>query len=257
MTDLPEHVQANRDYWDGMADSWVASGEASWQATEPYWGIWQIPEHEVQMLPRSMVGCRAIELGCGTGYVSAWMMRRGASCVGIDNSAGQIATAQRLMQEHHLPFDVIHGNAEAVPLPDETFDFAISEYGAAIWCDPYAWIPEAHRLLKSGGELRFLGTHPLAIVATPSNGDVCEPVLHNGYFDLHRQDWRDVEIDPGGVEFNLSISAWMALFRDIGFDVIDYQELRAPETANGTPFSIPAQWARQWPGEQVWFLRKR
>jgi hypothetical protein len=33
------------------------------------------------------------------------------------------------------------------------------EYGAAIWCDPYRWIPEAARLLRPGGELLFLGNH--------------------------------------------------------------------------------------------------
>ena len=30
-------------------------------------------------------------------------------------------------------------------------DLAISEYGAAIWCDPYVWIPEAARLLRRSG----------------------------------------------------------------------------------------------------------
>lgn len=257
MADLPEHVQANREYWDGMADDWVAAGEASWSADEPHWGIWRIPESEVNLLPPDMAGRKAIELGCGTGYVSAWMMRRGASCVGIDNSARQLETARRLMQLHQLPFDVIHGNAETVSLPDESFDFAISEYGAAIWCDPQLWIPEAHRLLKPGGELRFLGTHPLAIVATPPNGAACEPVLHNSYFDLRQQDWREVEIDPGGVEFNLPISEWLALFRRTGFDVLDYKELRAPESADSTAFAIPSDWAKKWPGEQVWYLRKR
>jgi hypothetical protein len=28
---------------------------------------------------------------------------------------------------------------------------AISEYGASIWCDPYAWIPEAARMLRPAG----------------------------------------------------------------------------------------------------------
>ncbi len=256
MADIPEHVLANRTYWDGMAEQWVAAGEASWLAAEPYWGIWQIPEGEVGMLPADMTGMKAIELGCGTGYVSGWMMRRGADCVGIDNSSRQLATARQLMELHELPFEILHGNAETVPLPDASFDFAISEYGAAIWCDPFAWIPEAYRLLKPGGELRFLGTHPLAIVATPANGDVCEPVLHRSYFGLHQQDWREVEIDPGGVEFNLPFSEWLALFRETGFEVLDYKELRAPETASGTPFAVPSEWARQWPGEQVWFLRK-
>ncbi|HSC04979.1 MAG TPA: methyltransferase domain-containing protein [Solirubrobacteraceae bacterium] len=55
-----------------------------------------------------------------------------------------------------LEFPLWHGNAEEVPAPDASFDLAISEYGASIWCDPYRWIPEASRLLRPGGELIFL-----------------------------------------------------------------------------------------------------
>jgi ubiquinone/menaquinone biosynthesis C-methylase UbiE len=114
-----------------------------------------------------MTGMDAIELGCGTGYVSAWMARRGARVTGIDVSAEQLATARRLMDEHGLDITFLEGNAEATGLPDAAFDFAISEYGAAIWCDPDLWLPEAHRLLRPGGTLVFLGNHPMAIITTP------------------------------------------------------------------------------------------
>ena len=46
--------------------------------------------------------------------------------------------------------------AESVPLADDTFDVIISEYGASLWSDPYTWVPEASRLLRTGGELVFL-----------------------------------------------------------------------------------------------------
>lgn len=61
----------------------------------------------------------------------------------------------------------MHGSAESIYQPDGSFDFAISEYGAAIWCEPSAWISEAYRLLLPGGELVFLGNHPLVMVAPP------------------------------------------------------------------------------------------
>lgn len=253
--ELPDHVAANRQYWDQMAEDWVSAGERSWNQPEPTWGIWALPESELHMLPPDMTGMKTIELGCGTGYVSAWMIRRGALAVGIDNSAGQLATAAKLANEHSARLELIHGNAEQVPYPDASFDFAISEYGAAIWCDPMRWIPEAARLLKPGGLLTFLGNHPMAMIATPISGDVCEDVLHRPYFGMHQFDWREVEIDPGGVEFNLAISAWLRLFRESGFEVIDYLELQAPESTE-TRFSIPGPWTQKWPSEQVWKLRK-
>ncbi len=255
-TDLPKHVRENRAYWDSMADDWIAPGERSWNSPEPYWGMWQIPESQVRMLPADMSGMATIELGCGTGYVSGWMTQRGARTVGIDNSERQLATARRLAMEHGVAIEFIHGNAECVPYPNEHFDFAISEYGAAIWCDPNIWIPEAHRLLKPGGELRFLGNTPLASMCTPLNGAPCEPTLYRDYFDLHQIDWRNVEVDPGGIEFNLPISGWFGLFREVGFDILDYQEIQAPD---GSPdrFGTPGDWAHRWPSEHIWKLRRR
>ena len=76
---LPEHVLVNRQQWDAEAPAWVAAGERWWAAREPSWGVWNVPESTVGLLPTDMTGLQAIELGCGTGYVSAWMARRGAT----------------------------------------------------------------------------------------------------------------------------------------------------------------------------------
>ena len=149
--ELPDHVRRNRAEWDRMAPDWVQPGRFLWGLDEPVWGNWRVPEAQVGMLAGELDGLDAIELGCGTGYVSAWLARRGARPVGIDNSRKQLDTARQLQSEFGLDFPLLHGNAEQVPLPDASFHFAISEYGASIWCDPYAWIPEAARLLRPGG----------------------------------------------------------------------------------------------------------
>lgn len=253
---LLDHVATNLAYWDGMADDWVAAGERLWALDRPEWGIWGTPDDEAPLLPNDMKGLRAIELGCGTGYVSGWMWRRGARVTGIDVSANQLATARRLAQSHGAEVTFLEGNAEATGLPSASFDFVVSEYGAAIWCDPVVWLREAHRLLKPGGRLVFLGNHPLAIAATPMNGAPTDRALHRSYRTLSRIDWTEVEIDPGGVEFNLPLAGWFALFHEIGFAVTDYRELYARDGHKGTVFSIDAEWARDYPSEQVWWLRK-
>jgi SAM-dependent methyltransferase len=256
---LPDHVVENRRHWDDMAESWVAGGERSWNLSEPEWGIWGIPNRELTLLPDDLSGHRAIELGCGTGYVSAWMQRRGASVYAIDNSERQLATARRLAAEHGADdIEWVHGNAERVDQPDASFDVAISEYGAAIWCDPSVWIPEAHRLLRPGGRLAFLGNHPLAMVCMSPAGDApAGRRLERDYFGLGRLDWTDALDDPGGIEFNLEISSWMRLFRTTGFDVVDYVEIQAPVSAEGTRYWVEADWARRFPSEQAWILQKR
>lgn len=254
--DPPSHVRENRRYWDAMADDWVAPGERAWAADAPSWGIWGVPEAELEMLPSDMTGMRAVELGCGTAYVSAWMTRRGARVDAIDASERQLATARRLAAEHGAEIAFRHGNAEATPYPDAAFDFAISEYGAAIWCDPYVWIPEAWRILKPGGRLVFLGHHPLTTACSPWNGATIGERLVRPYFGSHRVDWTAVEIDPGGIEFTLPLSEWVALFRRTGFAVEDLREPRPSDEVDETRFFAPASWARRWPSEIVWKVRK-
>jgi SAM-dependent methyltransferase len=258
-SDLPDHVAENRRHWDADAPNWVANGERSWTQEEPTWGIWGIPNSELPLLPAELTGQRAIELGCGTGYVSAWMRRRGAAVYAIDNSERQLETARRLAVLHGLDdIDWVHGNAETVDQPDASFDFAISEYGAAIWCDPDVWIPEAHRLLRPGGRLAFLGNHPFGMVCTAPTGDApAGRTLERDYFGLGRLDWTNALDDPGGIEFNMEISSWLRLFRSTGFDVVDYFEIQAPPTAEGLKYWVEADWARRFPAEQAWILKRR
>jgi len=253
----PDYVLQNRALWDAEADDWVASGERSW-AGDPAWGIWHLPESELQLLPDDMGGMRAIELGCGTGYVSCWMARRGATVVGIDNSERQLATARRLATEHSIELELVHGNAEQLGYPDESFDFAISEYGAAIWADPYRWIPEACRVLRPGGQLVFLGNHPLVTLTMDLESDApAARTLLNPYFGMHRIDWTEPDGSPqAGTEFNLPISEWMRLFSRVGFEIVSYHELRPAERGDDKRYFVTADWAYDYPSEQVWKLRK-
>jgi len=253
MSDLPEHVRRNRALWDDWAAKFVANAEHAWREDPPSWGIWSVPESQVGMFPE-LAGRDAIELGCGTAYVSAWMARRGARVVAIDNSEAQLATAHRLQREHGLDFPLLHGNAEAVPYPDASFDFAVSEYGACLWADPYRWVPEAARLLRPGGQLRFLVNSALMILCTPAeDGVAATDRLLRPAFGIYRVEWPG---DPG-VEFHLSHGDWIRLLRRVGFEIEDLVELRPSETATtGYPF-VTLEWARQWPCEEVWKVRKR
>ena len=206
------------------------------------------------MLPDELDGFDAIELGCGTGYVSAWLARRGARPVGIDNSEAQLETARALQREHGLEFPLLHGNAEEVPYPDASFDFAVSEYGASIWADPYKWIPEAARLLRPGGRLAFLVNAPLLILCVPEHeGEAADEQLKRPLFGLHRVEWPDDD----SVEFHLPHGEMITLLRECGFDIEALTEIRPPADATTTYDFVTPEWARQWPSEEVWRARKR
>jgi SAM-dependent methyltransferase len=173
--------------------------------------------------------------------------------VGLDNSAAQLATARQLQDRFGSRFPVIHASAERAPFADASFDLAISEYGASIWCDPYAWIPEAARLLRPGGQLIFLVHSVLLMLTVPDNDD--QPAterLLRPYFGMHRFEWPDDE----SVEFHLGHGDMIRLLRSCGLEVEDLLELRPEPGAETRYRSVSLDWAPQWPCEEVWKARK-
>lgn len=253
-TGSPDHVTRNREAWDGFAAEYVEPGRESWASEEPFWGIWRVPESQVGFLPESLEGWDVLELGCGAGYVSAWLARRGARPVGLDLSTNQLASAATFQREFGLHFPLMQANAENVPLRSDSFDLIVSEYGASIWCDPYRWVPEAARLLRPGGELIFLVNGTLLMLCIPdleADGPATDRLLRP-YFGMHRFEWPD---DPS-IEFHLEYGEWIRLLRRNGFEVTDLIEVMPPKSATTRYPFVTLEWARQWPCEEIWKAKK-
>ena len=194
----------------------------------------------------------AVELGCGTAYVSAWLARRGARPVGLDLSTAQLRTARAFQDEFRVRFPLVQGDAEGTPFRDASFDLAISEYGAAIWCDPHVWIPEAARILRPGGRLCVLGHSALVMMCSPA-GDEVLPIgdrLIRDQFGMHRFDWSDA------TEFQVPHGEMVRLLRANGFEVEELLELRPAPDATTDVEWVTLEWARNWPTEDVWKARK-
>ena len=163
-SDRPDYVRQNVANWtEANAQYTDAAAGAACASDEIAWGARQKPESELNVLG-DVSGLDIVELGCGTAYFSAWLARRGARVVGVDPTPAQLETARRLQRETGIEFPLIEAIGEDVPLPDNAFDIVHSEYGAAIWADPYKWIPEAARLVRPGGRLIFLCNSPLSML---------------------------------------------------------------------------------------------
>lgn len=247
-------VARNRRYWDGeRADAHGEVARAHWEAAEPTWGLWATPESRAGMIPAGIAGQRAVELGCGTGYVSAWLARAGARVVGIDVAGRQLATARALRDESGLDLALVQGDAGRLPFRDGAFDFAISEYGASLWCDPHQWIPEAARVLAPGGRLVFLRPSPLFAMCLPERGETA-PALLRPQSGLRRLAWERA------TEFTLPHGELIGLLRGCGFVIEELIEPVAPQDEEDPRWfsadtTVPAGWARRWPTEEIWKVR--
>ncbi len=58
-------------------------------------------------------------------------------------------------------------------------------------------------------------------------------------------------------EFHLARGDWIRLLRRNGFEVLDLIEVQAPPDAvtHGYYDFVSAEWARQWPAEEIWVAR--
>ena len=252
--ELSDAARRNREAWtQANAEYTDRSAHDAWAQRQITWGMFGVPESQLRVLGE-VAGKDVLELGCGTAYFSAWLARAGARAVGVDVTPAQLETARRMQREFGLEFPLVEASAEDVPLPDESFDLAVSEHGASTWCDPARWIPEAARLLRSSGRLVFMHTTPLATLCFPDEGPITTELLRP-YFGMHRFEW------PGeiGVEFQLTYGDWIRVLRRSGFEVEDLVEVQAPARAETHPYysDVPAEWARRWPNEEIWVARKR
>lgn len=252
-SDRPDYVQQNVANWTRANTEYTdAAAARAWAQEEIRWGVFETPESQLNILG-DVNGLDAVELGCGTAYFSAWLGRRGARVVGVDPTPAQLATARRLQHETGIEFPLIEAIGEDVPLPDSSFDLALSEYGASLWADPYRWIPEAARLLRPGGRLVFLTNSTISVLCMTLEGVGEELVRPQA--GLYKVEWPDTH----EVEFQLSHGEWIDLLRANDFDLDRLVELFAPAQAETHTYYkyVTAEWARRWPPEEIWSARKR
>jgi SAM-dependent methyltransferase len=250
-TDLSQHERQNRAAWNADADDYQARhGTQLEESTGLAWGTTQIPESELHILG-DVAGKDVLELGCGAAQWSIGLAKLGARPVGIDLSDRQLEHARRLMTDAGVDFPLIHGSAENVPLPDASFDIVFCDHGAMTFADPYRTVPEAARLLRSGGLFAFNHHTPIEAIHWPIDGDHVTEQLAVDYFGMHRFD------DGETTVFQLPYGEWLRLFRDSGFVVEDLLELRPADDATSSYRNErDLEWARRWPAEEIWRVRK-
>jgi SAM-dependent methyltransferase len=236
-------------------ESWADRSRTSWEDTDFKWGLWEIPEEELYLLPPAD-GLDVIDLGCGSGGLASWLTRRGARVIGLDVSGEQLSMADQLQREFDVGFALVQGDAEHTPFHDASFDLAVSVYGASVWCDPYRWIHEAGRILRPGGRLVFLTNSYLLMLTYPEEeGATATTTLLRDHFGRHGS---GSQTDPAAVGSHIPHGEMVRLLRDSGFELENLVELGAPPGAVAPSWAMATvAWARRWPNEEVWTARKK
>ncbi len=251
--DLTAHAARNRAVWNADAPNWVESGRKSWASPTPWWGMWEIPEEELRILP-DVAGLDVLDLGCGTGYWCAWFARLGARPVGLDLSEEQLATARELQAEHGIEFPLIHASAEAPPLPGLLVRRGVLGVRRRHLVRPVRVDP-AGAPAAAPGRASDLPRHirRWPALCSPLSEEPIGETLLRPQAGLGAIDWPGDE----GIDFHQAHGERLQLLRDTGFEVEALHELYAPD---GDPdevrYYLRRGWAQQWPCEEVWVARR-
>jgi arsenite methyltransferase len=99
-------------------------------------------------------GRRVVDVACGTGATARLLVRElGAEVVGVDLAARAIEQAQREGAALDGLARFVHGDAEALPLPDASFDVALSECSLCTFPDQRRAVTEMARVVRTGGRV--------------------------------------------------------------------------------------------------------
>ncbi len=248
---LTDHARLNREFWDSYSDEYQSEHNEFITHDEIRWGMWQLPDSELGVLG-DVSGLDVLELGCGAAQFGLVLVRHGARVVGLDASERQLVHARENVLASGLEMELVHGSAEALAFEDGCFDLVVADHGANRFADPYLWVPECARILRPGGLLAFSGGTAFEAICVDPESDTWVPRLVRDYFGLHRSEWPD-----GTVDFELGYGDWIRLFRRSGLQVEALVEVQPPEGASST-YRSPEEtaWARRWPMEQVWKVRR-
>jgi SAM-dependent methyltransferase len=96
-----------------------------------------------------------LDVGCGTGALSSTVLNRcnPRSLIGIEQSAGFVATAQRNIKDERAKFEV--GDAQRLPLSDQSRDVVVSALVLNFVTDIPKALSEMKRVVRLDGKLAF------------------------------------------------------------------------------------------------------
>jgi ubiquinone biosynthesis O-methyltransferase len=100
-------------------------------------------------------GKNILDLGCGGGFMSEALARRGALVTGVDPAAGAVAIAARHASSRALPIRYLVAAGENLPLPSQSMDYVVCVDVLEHVRDLPAVLSEIARVLRPGGVFLF------------------------------------------------------------------------------------------------------
>jgi malonyl-CoA O-methyltransferase len=113
----------------------------------------------LRQVPLQLAGARVLEVGCGTGKNSAWLVSQARELIALDFSPGMLDVARRRVRSSTARF-VEHDITRPWPVESESVDVVVGNLVLEHVRELAPVFAEAARVLCSGGQSFFCELHP-------------------------------------------------------------------------------------------------
>jgi ubiquinone/menaquinone biosynthesis C-methylase UbiE len=176
-------------------------------------------------------GKRVLELGCGAGQCSIAFAKQGATAIGVDFSAEQLAYGRRLSEEEDVKVELRLGDmADLAFLRADSIDLAFSAFSFQYVEDLNRVFRQVHRVLKVGAPLVFSLPHPAYYLIDEDAEDPL--VIQRSYFARGRYDFK-----WGGLDFSAFHHPFAELYMGLARASYRVDLVVEPEPVIGAPRS--------------------
>lgn len=124
--------------YEGGADAWLLGPDSAYR---------RFAAALVAVAPHWLAGARVLDVGAGTGAVSAILVAKGARVVAADNSPDMLRIAQRTVPV----LETVVGDAMDLPFGESEFDGVTAGFCINHLPEPDRFLRECARVVRSGG----------------------------------------------------------------------------------------------------------
>src|SRR4029078_12724443 len=155
---MPDNLRV-RDYWNThIHDLDISTNTPG--TREFFADLDQYHFEKLHHLPRlidfdAYRGKKVLDVGCGAGTDLARFAKGGAIVSGVDLSSSAIDLARQNFAQQGLEADLREADGEALPFPDNEFDFVFAHGVVQYTGGDRALVQECRRVLKPGGTAVF------------------------------------------------------------------------------------------------------
>ena len=143
---LPDKEQKSLEYWSSRAGEYSQLHMDSYRSDKR-----MMFAEQVAMSIPGRDSIEALDLGCGSGFLSMILIDAGCSVTSIDFSRDMLAMAQENLDRKGYKAKLLHMRAQQLDFPDGSFDFIVSRNVTWTLEDVDTVYAEVWRVLKDGG----------------------------------------------------------------------------------------------------------